>query len=230
MKKRQGKQRTWKTHSTLKKSTTIDALRNQKISTLKDDIQATLRSLQGNFIAGKDGNFYAAIEIPEEMLKDCVQALIDFEGYSKAEAEKQGKIDALNEWVAMNTVDFYNELQLLYSVCANYHEDNFKGLNQGFPPGYNYRFPGKEIINGSEYVRAVMSWISDQMESPAVFPESDADPFPANFLDEHMAKVYTRMTRIFAIMYTKCFKSYADVDAVNALNNCWKHLFYFVKR
>lgn len=229
MQRGKGKQRTWKT-STMKRSATLESLRNEKIQTLRGDVMATLRSLQGNFLAQGKGNLYDAIQIPPEMLKDCTQALIDFEGYSESDAQTQGKIDALNEWVAMNTVDFYNELQLLYSLCAAFHEENYKGANQGFPPGFNYRFPGKEVLNGSEYVRAVMSWISDQLESPAVFPESDADPFPKDFLDVHMNKIYTRMCRVFAIMYTRCLKSYQDIDAVKALNYCWKHFYYFVKR
>ena len=223
------KQRTWK-KSTLKNSTTLDHLKTLKLSTLRGNVMSTLRSMNPDFMTGKKGNLYKVVAIPDDMLQECIEAEMDRSGASKAEAEKQGRKEALNEWVAMNTVDFYNEVQLLYSLAATFHEDNFKGANQGFPPGYNYRFPGKEVLNGSEYVRSVMSWISDQLESNDVFPESDEDPFPANFLDVHMRKIYTRMCRIFAIMFTKCLKSYTDIKAVKALNFCWKHFYYFVSR
>lgn len=189
----------------------------------------TVRAMNVNFMTGKKGNLYDIVGIPEDVLEEC-KAQHAEEGLTGAELEKAARMDALNEWVAMNTVEFYNEVQLIYSLSATYHEDNFKGANLGFPPGFNYRFPGKEVLNGAEYVQSVMSWISDQMESPAVFPESDDDPFPANFLDEHMSKVYTRMCRIFAIMLTKCYDAYIDIDAVAALNFCWKHFFYFVSR
>ena len=44
-----------------------------------------------------------------------------------------------SEWLAANTVDFYNELSLMYGLCS---EDNqrFSKPGEGFPPGFEYRW------------------------------------------------------------------------------------------
>lgn len=226
---KKGKQRTWKTHSTLKGRVDYSTLRNQKLSTIHGDIKATLRSLQASFLERGDGNMYDTIAVPQYMIDDATENAIE-RGLNAEEAKKKGNRDAICEWVAMNTIDFYNEVQLLYSICALQHFEEFKGLNQGFPPGFVYRFPGKEIINGAQYVEEVISWIEEVMEDGKIFPELADDDFPEDFLDVHMNKVYTRIVRIFAIMYTKCFKLFKEIDAVKALNYGFKHVFYYVNR
>jgi len=43
------------------------------------------------------------------------------------------------EWIAANTVDFYNELSLLYGLAAD-DAKRFKKPGEGFPPNYEYRW------------------------------------------------------------------------------------------
>lgn len=215
------KERTWKTSNTLRK---LNA------STLRGDVKATLRSLASGLKTLGSGNLYKYIDIPKEMYEDCYDALVEYEGYSPEDAKKQAQTDALNEWVAVKTVDFVNEVQMLYSLVAKHHRDNFEGAKQGFPEGYNYRFPGREVVNGWEYVQAVFSWVEDLLENSDVFPESAEDPFPSTFIDGYMRKVYTRLLRVYAIMYSRCVPSFKEIDAVKHLNTSWKHFYYFVSR
>ena len=218
---RRAKERTWKTSNTLRK---------MNLSTLRGDVKATLRSLASGLKTLGSGNMYKMVDIPQDMYDDAYDALVTYDGASPEEAKKQAQVDSLNEWVAVNTVDFVNEVQMLYSLVAKYHKSNYEGSKQGFPEGYNYRFPGRDIQNGWEYVSAVFSWVEDLLENADVFPESAADPFPANFLDSYMRKVFTRLLRVYAIMYGRCIPSFKEIDAVKHLNTSWKHFYYFVTR
>lgn len=222
-KKPKGKNRTWYNTNTIRKKN-LSTIKGDKKATL-----ATLRSLRSSFLTLGSGNLYEAITVPEDMIQEAFEFHVE-EGMSEAEAKKEAKIESLNEWVAANTVDFFNELQLLYGLVEEYHAKTFQGKDQGFPPGLHYRFPGHEISTGSDYVNAVSSWIEDQIENPQIFPELDTDPFPPNFIDQYVRDMFKRMTRIFAIMYTRCIPSFREIDAVKHLNTCFKHFYYFVKR
>jgi MOB kinase activator 1 len=45
----------------------------------------------------------------------------------------------LNEWLAANIVDFFNEVSLLYGLCAD-DAQKFNKPGEGFPPGFEYRW------------------------------------------------------------------------------------------
>ncbi len=136
----------------------------------------------------------------------------------------------MNEWLASNTVDFFNELSLLYGICAD-DTAKFKEPGTGFPPGFEYRWQaaGKKAIkvSGPEYVDYVMSWIGDQLDNPSIFPELESQPFPADF-EDYIKEIFKKMFRIFAIIYHNHFETIEKADAVAHLNTCFKHFFFFV--
>jgi MOB kinase activator 1 len=52
----------------------------------------------------------------------------------------------LSEWLAANIVDFFNEVSLMYGLCA-VDAEKFKLPGEGFPPGFEYRWAdGVKII------------------------------------------------------------------------------------
>jgi MOB kinase activator 1 len=136
----------------------------------------------------------------------------------------------LNEWLASNTVDFFNEISLLYGICAE-DAPKYKEPGTGFPPGFEYRWQGKDKklikVSGPEYVDYVMSWIEDQLDNSAIFPELESQPFPADFLD-YIKEIFKKMFRIFAIIYHAHFETVEKMEAAAHLNTCFKHFMYFV--
>ena len=76
----------------------------------------------------------------------------------------------LNEWLALNTVDFFNELSLLYGVVVD-DAARFTKPGEGFPPGFEYRWAdGVEVktpikCSSPEYVDYVMSWADGQISN-----------------------------------------------------------------
>ena len=44
------------------------------------------------------------------------------------------------EWIAANTVDFFNELSLLYGLVSEQAQEKYSKPGEGFPSGFEYRW------------------------------------------------------------------------------------------
>lgn len=140
--------------------------------------------------------------------------------------------EELNEWLASNTVDFFNEISLLYGLVAD-DGARFSKPGDGFPPGFEYRWAdGVTVIkpmrcSSPEYVDYVMMWVEDQINNEAIFPVQDSQPFPADF-KVYLRDIFKRLFRVFAIIYHRHFACIERIDAARHLNTCFKHFMYFV--
>lgn len=138
----------------------------------------------------------------------------------------------VDEWLAANTVDFFNEIALLYGLVAEELQEKFRGPGEGFPPGFEYRWqvaPKEQPVrcNAPDYVEFVMTWVEDHLQNEAIFPVEEAEPFPADFKEIYIKDIYKRLFRVFAIMYSSTFSSFERLGAAAHLNTCFKHFIYF---
>ena len=155
-----------------------------------------------------------------------------------------------NEWLAANTVDFFNEISLLYGLVAD-DALKFKDPGSGFPPGFEYRWMDevkhKPVrCSSPEYVDYVMTWVEDQLGREDVFPIEEAHPFPEDF-KVHVKDIFKRtcvpkipyidccdlhmfqgLFRVFAIIYHRHFGLVEKLEAAAHLNTCFKHFMFFV--
>ncbi|CAM9572252.1 unnamed protein product, partial [Hapterophycus canaliculatus] len=88
--------------------------------------------------------------------------------------------EELNEWLAVNTVDFFNEVSLLYGIVAD-GAAQYDRPGEGFPPGFEYlwvpegakgegRKPTPQKCSAPQYVDHVMTWVEDQINKEDIFP------------------------------------------------------------
>ncbi len=67
----------------------------------------------------------------------------------------------INEWIAANTVDFYNELTQLYGICEQ-DTKRFVEPGEGFPKAFEYRWADAsgEIfrVSSPNYVDLAITW------------------------------------------------------------------------
>mmetsp|Transcript_5911 Transcript_5911/g.10565 ORF Transcript_5911/g.10565 Transcript_5911/m.10565 type:complete len:217 (+) Transcript_5911:103-753(+) len=136
-----------------------------------------------------------------------------------------------NEWIAANTLDFYNEISLLYGICAE-DANRFTKPGEGFPPSFEYRWAesGNKAalrVSAPEYVDYVMTWVEDQIDNDDIFPVSEAKPFPPDYMD-YIRSIFKRLFRIFAIIYHQHFDVIEKNEAAAHLNTCFKHFMFFV--
>lgn len=137
----------------------------------------------------------------------------------------------LNEWLALNTVDFFNEMSLLYGVVADSAAERFRSPGEGFPDGFEYRWADTEHkrpirCSGSDYVEYVMTWVEGMLQNERIFPSRESEPFPAKF-QGFIKTIFKRLFRVFAIMYTNHVKEMKEMEADKHLNTCFKHFIYF---
>lgn len=142
------------------------------------------------------------------------------------------KNEDLNEWLAVNTVDFFNEINLLYGTISEYCTattcpqmkagDNFEYY---WMDGVKYKKPTQ--VTAPEYVDLLMSWVEAQLNDESIFPLQLGTPFPKDF-QPRVKKIFQRLFRVYAHVYHSHFDKIVSMGAEAHLNTCFKHFIYFV--
>nr|GLL48716.1 MOB kinase activator-like 1B isoform X1 [Ipomoea trifida] len=116
----------------------------------------------------------------------------------------------INEWLAVNTVDFFNQVNLLYGTLTEFcTPDNCPTMTAG--PKYEYRWAdGVQIkkpieVSAPKYVEYLMDWIEGQLDDESIFPQRLGAPFPANF-KEVVKTIFKRLFRVYAHIYHTHFQ------------------------
>mmetsp|Transcript_761 Transcript_761/g.1321 ORF Transcript_761/g.1321 Transcript_761/m.1321 type:complete len:205 (-) Transcript_761:306-920(-) len=128
-------------------------------------------------------------------------------------------------------VDFYNELSLIWGIIVDIGIAPM-AAGQGFPPGFEYRWSGGNSNRtatpccGAQYVEHVMHWVDTEINNTSLFPTSAAAAFPKTFINS-IKVIYTRLFRIFAIIYCHHFLQLEELGAVSHLNTSFKHFLFF---
>jgi len=137
-----------------------------------------------------------------------------------------------NEWLAVNTVDFFNEINLLYGVIAEFcTEVTCPVMCAG--PKYEYMWADgitikKPIsVSAPRYVDFLMTWVQNQLDDEKLFPTQIGVPFPPDFF-ERVQNIFRRLFRVYAHIYYCHFEKMKSLGAEPHLNTCFKHYMYFV--
>lgn len=137
-----------------------------------------------------------------------------------------------NEWLAVHTVDFYNEVSLLYGTVSDFcTAETCPTMSAG--PKYEYLWADgvtvtKPVkVTAPEYVDLLMSWIEAQLNNEAIFPTSVDVPFPKTFKGA-VKNIFKRLFRVYAHIYYSHFEKVVELSAEAHLNTCFKHFISFV--
>jgi len=149
------------------------------------------------------------------------------------EAVRLPKGEDFNEWLAVNSVDFFNEISLLYGCVSEYCTEKSCAIMSAGPKyeylwmdGVKYKKPHK--CSAPEYIDLLMTWVEDQINDPAIFPVDDGVPFPNNFRTI-IKTILKRLFRVYAHIYHHHINKMIALDCEAHLNSCFKHFVYFVK-
>lgn len=81
----------------------------------------------------------------------------------------------LNEWVAVNTVDFFNQINMLYGTITEFcTEENCPVMSAG--PKYEYHWADGQTVkkpikcSAPKYIDYLMTWVQDQLDDEQLFP------------------------------------------------------------
>jgi len=143
------------------------------------------------------------------------------------------KGEDLNEWLAVNTVDFFNEISLLYGTITEFCTPSTCPVMSAGPK-YEYLWAdGVKVkkpikVSAPEYVDLLMSWVETQLNDEQIFPLQLGTPFPKNFR-KIVEVIFKRLFRVYAHIYHSHFEKIVGLGAEAHLNTCFKHFIYFVK-
>jgi len=142
------------------------------------------------------------------------------------------KGEDINEWLAVNTVDFFNEISLLYGTITEFCTPaTCPVMSAGqqyeylWADGVKVKKPIK--VSAPEYVDLLMSWVEQQLNDEHIFPLQLGTPFPKNF-QQIVKVIFKRLFRVYAHIYHSHFQKIVGLGAEAHLNTCFKHFIYFV--
>jgi len=138
-----------------------------------------------------------------------------------------------NEWLAVNIVDFFNQINMLYGTITDYcTPKDCPIMNAG--PRFEYLWAdGKEVkraikVSAPEYVDYLMSWVQKHLDNEAIFPSQIGVPFPKNFINI-VKTIFKRLFRVYAHIYHSHFSTVVSLGEEAHLNTSFKHFIYFIE-
>lgn len=139
----------------------------------------------------------------------------------------------VNEWIAVNTVDFFNQINMLYGTLTEFcTAEECPVMSAG--PKYEYHWADGQAVrrpikcSAPEYIDYLMTWVQDQLDDEALFPSKIGVPFPKNFMS--IAKtILKRLFRIYAHIYHHHFAKVVNLGEEKHLNTSFKHFVFFIQ-
>lgn len=139
----------------------------------------------------------------------------------------------LNEWLAVNVTDFFNEVSLLYGVLADFCTPTCCPIMSA-GPRFEYKWADgvriKKPIRCSapKYIDYMMNWAQVTLDDESIFPIREGVPFPKN-IRQVICTIFKRLFRVYAHMYVVHFTSMQEMGAEPHLNTCFRHFMLFVR-
>eukprot|EP01092_Planopodium_desertum_P001558 TRINITY_DN12377_c0_g1_i1.p1 TRINITY_DN12377_c0_g1~~TRINITY_DN12377_c0_g1_i1.p1 ORF type:complete len:225 (-),score=25.50 TRINITY_DN12377_c0_g1_i1:67-741(-) len=139
----------------------------------------------------------------------------------------------LNEWLAVNTVDFFNQINLLYGSITEFCTAEACAVMSAGPK-YEYHWAdGEKVkkpikVSAPIYVDYLMTWVQAILDDEKVFPSRVDVPFPKNF-KAIVKRIFKRLFRVYAHIYYSHFDKIINLGEEAHLNTCFKHFYYFIE-
>ncbi|MCJ1432956.1 MOB kinase activator 1B [Xylographa pallens] len=138
----------------------------------------------------------------------------------------------LNEWLAVNVVDFYNQINLLYGSITEFCSpqscpemkatDEFEYLWQD---SENFKRPTK--MPAPQYVEHLMGWVQGNIDNEQMFPSRIGVPFPKTF-PTLIRQLFKRLYRVYAHIYCHHYPVVVQLGLEPHLNTSFKHYVLFI--
>ncbi|KAI5480648.1 hypothetical protein MNV49_007575 [Pseudohyphozyma bogoriensis] len=138
----------------------------------------------------------------------------------------------LNEWLAVHTVDFFNQINMLYGTITEFCTPQECPIMCAGPrfeylwtDAVNYKKPTK--FSAPEYVDLLMNWVQGMLDDEAIFPSKIGVPFPKNF-QSTIKSIVRRLFRVYAHMYNHHFAQLCALSIEAHINTSYRHFLLFI--
>lgn len=141
----------------------------------------------------------------------------------------------LCEWLSANTIDFFNQVNLLYGAVSDFCTPaSCPTMSAG--PSYEYLWQGgpgyakPTAVPAQKYVELLMNWIQTVLDDQRIFPETFPEgATPSKELMSTLRTIYKRLFRVYAHMYHSHLDKLAQLGIEAHLNTGFKHFYLFVR-
>lgn len=136
------------------------------------------------------------------------------------------------EWLAVCTIDFFNELNLLAGAIADLCTEQSCPVMCAGPytfawaDGDKIKVPTK--MSAPRYMEHLLIWVEKQLADETFLPVQAGVVFPPHF-KKGIKVIYKRLFRLYAHVFHSHFKEMMEGEADAHLNHSFKHFIYFVK-
>eukprot|EP01118_Nematostelium_gracile_P018791 TRINITY_DN8485_c0_g1_i1.p1 TRINITY_DN8485_c0_g1~~TRINITY_DN8485_c0_g1_i1.p1 ORF type:complete len:246 (-),score=73.33 TRINITY_DN8485_c0_g1_i1:36-773(-) len=149
-------------------------------------------------------------------------------------AVKKPDDEVLEEWLSLNVLNFFNQINLLYGSISEYcTPQSCPTMNAG--PKYEYLWADGTTIkkpikcNAQDYVNYLMGWVQALLEDEKVFPVEDSADFPKDFVSV-VETIMKKLFRVYAHIYHCHINEIIELGVEAHLNTNFKHFYLFTKQ
>lgn len=215
--------------------------RNDNVVNTNETFTATQRrTRQGRFSTGKQSGSIYETKTSLRANKNLYHIVVlpEKPEYYVENMEDPEELEEIYEWWAENTIDFLNEVQLIWGVLTAENAewgkvcDNANKItNSGYPPNITYKWKANrdtpaKVLPVDSYVEHVLFWCAGQVENEELFPTDEDVPFPQDF-HKPLQKIFQRLFRVFAIIYSnESLSNRKDIEG-STLDLCFRHFCFF---
>ncbi|VDN57893.1 unnamed protein product [Dracunculus medinensis] len=145
------------------------------------------------------------------------------------EAVKLPKSEDPNEWIAVNILDFFNQISMLFGTISEHcTAESCPKMCAGSKYEYSWTDGRKTIAcPAPTYIDYLLTWVHDQLDDESVFSTQIGVPFPPNFM-QIAQTIMKRLFRIYGHIYYQHIETIEHLNAIEHLNTSFKHFMLFV--
>jgi MOB kinase activator 1 len=131
------------------------------------------------------------------------------------------------EWISINCVDFFNEVNLLYgtvfdSCTAESCPQMCAGTDYKYLWADGVKVKKPIALCARDYVENLMTWAEGELSDEFVWSAHSSGKM------KRLKKLYQRFFRVYAHIYHHHFTQLQSLGAEAHLNTCFKHFLFFV--
>ena len=180
----------------------------------------------------KDKTMRPKKKIPKGSLRYTMHKTIKA-GVSKGdllESVKCPSSENINEWLAVNCFDFFNEILLSYSaICDLCTVSTCPVMNAGPKMEYLWSDPVQKkniAIPAKEYCERLFEWVQTCFDNSAIFPEQ-FDSKPPKEFKPTLTKIFKRLFRVYAHMFYSHQKHMENLQINDSVTVSFRHFYVF---
>ncbi|CAO0794582.1 unnamed protein product [Mucor circinelloides] len=137
----------------------------------------------------------------------------------------------INEWLAFNTFEFFNHINMFYGSITDFCTPNMcPSMSAG--PGVEYTWvdaSSKKIkLSAPQYIDYMASSIQNMMGDESLFPTKAGRDFPREF-PQLVRRIFGQLFRLFAHIYHHHYDKILSLHEEPHLNSLFAHFISFAK-